>query len=129
MSAKEIAETVLAEVYANHVYTPDLETQGMREHWSMHLAVLGETWKDDCDGGAINCALLARIKGIAPELIRLIYCTVETGGGHLVCGIDTDDDTIILDNRHNRILSAAELPEYNFISGMRLSEPGTWRTI
>jgi len=112
-------------------YTSDMGQFQAREDWRDHLDEVndGNGWKDDCDGFALTCALKLSDAGVSDEAIRIIYCKVETGGGHLVCGADLEDDTLILDNRQRYVVSAGELPRYEFISGMRLSEPGVWREI
>ena len=112
-------------------YTSDMDNFGKREDWREHLDEVndGSGWKDDCDGFALTCAMKLSEAGIPDEAIRIMYCKTETGGGHLVAAVDLEDDTLILDNRQRYLVSAAELPRYEFISGMRLSEAGTWRKI
>lgn len=110
-------------------YKRDIDRVGVVEHWGDAMGKLDGQWEGDCDDFAITCALLAETNGISDDKIRVIFCKVETGGGHLICAVDTDDDTLILDNRQKFVVSAGELGEYTFISGMRLSEPGVWKQI
>jgi len=128
---QEKIKECFARVRDNFEYTSDQENYGKREDWRSHLNEIDDEWKDDCDGFAITCSLLLLEEGIPADAIRIIYCKVEQsagGGGHLVCGVDTEDDTLILDNRQKWVYSAAEL-DYTWISGMRASEPSVWRTI
>jgi len=110
-------------------YKRDIDRVGVVEHWGDAMDKLDGEWEGDCDDFAITCALLAEQSGVPDESIRVVFCTVETGGGHLVCCVDTEDDTLVLDNRQKFVVSAGELDDYNFKSGMRLSEPGTWKVI
>lgn len=122
-------EDVFDKVKEGFNYKRDIDRVGVVEHWGDAMGKLDEQWEGDCDDFAITCALLAEQKNISEDKIRVIFCKVETGGGHLICGIDTEDDTLILDNRQKFVVSAGELSDYEFISGMRLSEPGVWKTI
>jgi len=110
-------------------YKRDIDRVGVVEHWGDAMGKLDEQWEGDCDDFAITCALLAEQSGVPDTDIRVVFCKVETGGGHLVCCVDTEDDTLVLDNRQKFVVSASELGDYTFISGMRLSEPGVWRKI
>lgn len=121
-----VIDEIHKKVLENFRYTTDEEQYGLLEDWHSHLTELDEEWKDDCDGFALTCAVLALEKEIDPSLIRIIFCRVENKGEyHLVCGIDTEDDTRILDNRRTIVVSAGQL-QYEWISSMRLSEPGVW---
>lgn len=122
-------EDVFNKVKEGFNYKRDIDRLGVVEHWGDAMGKLDGKWEGDCDDFAITCALLAEQKNIPEDQIRVIFCKVETGGGHLICGIDTEDDTLILDNRQKFVVSAGELSDYEFISGMRLSEPGVWRKI
>lgn len=125
----ETVEDIFNKVKDGFNYKSDIQTQGVVEHWGESLDKLDGEWEGDCDDFAITCALLAEESGFKSENIRVIFCQVETGGYHLVCGIDTDDDTLILDNRQKFVVSAGELYEYKWMSGMNLNERGTWRKI
>lgn len=126
---QETITEVFNKVFQGFNYKRDIDNHGVVEHWDDCLDKLDGQWEGDCDDFAITCSLLLSQSGISDDKIRVIFCTVETGGGHLVCGVDTDDDTLILDNRERYPVSASELHGYKFISGMRLSEPTVWRTI
>ena len=126
---QETITEVFNKVFQGFNYKRDVDNHGVVEHWGDCLDKLDGQWEGDCDDFAITCSLLLSQSGIADKNIRLIFCKVETGGGHLICAVDTDDDTLILDNRQKFVVSAGELGEYTFISGMRLSEPGVWKQI
>ena len=104
-----------------------------KEDWRSSAKEMDEKgeFSDDCDGFACTAAELLIDEGEEEKNVRLITCWTETGGYHLVCGVDTDDDTLVLDNRHKRVKGAGELLElgYKFHKGMRISEAPTWRTI
>lgn len=115
-------EDIFDEVYDGFDYVPDQEQYQVSEDWRAHYT---KEFGDDCDGFAITCAVRLHEAGYDP---RLIYCKTETGGGHLVCGVDTDTETLILDNRYHYVRSAGDL-SYTWVSSMRSSEPGVWREI
>ena len=52
----------------------------------------------------------------------------ETGAGPLVCGVDVDGDTLILDNRQRAVWSWLDIL-YDWLRSMRASEPGEWHEI
>ena len=109
-------------------YVSDKENYDQPEHWKQHAAAVnaGEDFTGDCDDFANTCAELLSQAGISD--VRIIFCKVETGGGHLVCGVDTEDDTLILDNRQRFVVSAGELSRYEFIKGLRVGS-NEWREI
>lgn len=124
--SKKIAEQVFADARANFIYTPDGEQFDVREDWRSHAGEIEGSWRDDCDGFAITCAELLIERGVPKENVKLIYCKTETGTGHLVCGVDADGDTLILDNRQ-RAVWGWETIRYEWLRSMRASEPGEWR--
>jgi predicted transglutaminase-like cysteine proteinase len=125
-----VIDDVHAKVRNAFTYVTDKEQYDKREQWVDHAdeVINGEDFEGDCDDYALTCATLCSRAGINDDQIRIIFCQVETGGFHLVCAVDTDDDTLILDNRQKWVMSAAELPEYDFIKGRRLSDD-CWKRI
>jgi predicted transglutaminase-like cysteine proteinase len=126
--------SVIGDVHAlvrkHFTYVTDKEQYDKREQWDDKAdeVLNGEDIEGDCDCFALTCATLCSRAGINDDQIRIIFCQVETGGFHLVCAVDTEDDTLILDNRQKWVMSAAELPEYRFIKGRRLSDDD-WKRI
>jgi len=125
-----VIKDVHAKVRKAFTYVSDEKQYDELELWDDKADQIenGEDIEGDCDCYALTCATLCSRAGINDDQIRIIFCKVETGGYHLVCAIDTDDDTLILDNRQKWVMSAAELPEYKFIKGRRLSDKH-WKLI
>lgn len=114
---------VHAETLDRFIYVGDKENYGMREHWP-HPRLLPPpptVFKGDCDDFALMCRKELRKLGI-PN--RLVYCIVETGGGHLVCEVQG----WILDNRCYKVARRDDLPYiWKALSGYEEGEP--WRRI
>ena len=125
-----VIEDVHAKVRDAFTYVTDEKQYDKREQWDDKADQIenGKDIEGDCDCFALTCATLCSRAGINDEQIRVVFCKVETGGYHLVCAVDTDDDTLILDNRQKWVMSAAELTEYKFIKGRRLSDDD-WKRI
>jgi predicted transglutaminase-like cysteine proteinase len=122
----EIAETTHYKALTHFVYTPDKQLHpDYFDHWQSHADEVeqGLIFRDDCDGFAMTCAELLTRAGVDRSKVRLAFCRVETGEGHLVCVCDG----WVLDNRQRKIKRWESLP-YEWISSMRMDEPGTWRT-
>ncbi len=125
---QEVIERVFADVGENFIYTPDRVEFNVGEDWRSHKDQIGRPWRDDCDGFAITCAELLIERGVPKKSVRLIHCLTETGGGHLVCGVDVEGDTLILDNRQ-RAVWGWESIRYEWLRSMRAGEPGEWKEI
>lgn len=130
MSTADVADRVHARLIRQFVWVPDQATYGRWEDWRSHLDkyITGETIHDDCDGFALTAALALLREHVPESAVRLIMCRTETGQGHLVCGCDDGGDTLILDNRQRGAWSWRSLG-YQWLSGMRMSERGTWRDL
>ena len=102
----------------------------MDEHWTSHADEVdaGEDFRDDCDGFALTCAELLIRAGYNKKDVKVIYCTTETAEDHLVCGVDVDDTTYILDNRYAMVYNYKSKPGYKWKYFMRFDTPGTWFT-
>ena len=100
----------------------------MDEHWTSHADEVdaGEDFRDDCDGFALTCAELLMRAGYSKKDVMIIYCTTETGEQHLVCGVNEDDTTYILDNRYDRIYKYTNVPGYTWKYSMHFDRPGIW---
>lgn len=122
---KTLSEQTHWDVLTHFVYVPDKVLHpDCFDHWMSHADAVeaGEIFKDDCDGFAMTCAELLIRTGVDKEKTRLTMCKTETGEGHLVCVCDG----WVLDNRQRYIKRWDDLP-YEWISSMRMDEPGTWR--
>jgi hypothetical protein len=120
---KDIARDVHHTVVTTGRYKRDSEQWHMPDYWKSYWegANRGERWEGDCDNFAMTSYVGACERGVPPERVNLIACCVEIfkdGGGHirtsladryhLVCGIDLEDRTLVLDNRYR---SATWRPE------------------
>jgi predicted transglutaminase-like cysteine proteinase len=122
----KLAERIHYDVLTHFVYVPDVEYHpDYFDHWESHADEVeqGLVFHDDCDGFAMTCAELLARAGVDKSKVRLSFCQVETGEGHLVCVCDG----WVLDNRHRYIKRWETLP-YEWISSMKMSETGVWRT-
>ena len=87
---------VLNKAHSQHVYKYDCDQYQKKEHWELGLV-------GDCEDFALWCKSELKKEDVDADLI---YCLVETGGGHLVCHVDG----YILDNRHNWVMRQEDLP-------------------
>jgi predicted transglutaminase-like cysteine proteinase len=99
-----------------------------KEHWHCYADEVerGERFKDDCDGFAVTCAELLKRQGYTG--ISLIICLLEGGEGHLVCGVDDEKTTWILDNNYRVVRDWITLP-YTWKYKMDLEDPHKWYSI
>ena len=110
---KKIAQKVHRKVFDNFKYVTDIEQYGEVEKWIMPDDVYNGSQKitGDCDDFSLACRKLMREAGIRT---RLVYCTDETGEGHLVL----EASGYILDNRQSKLVSNKTLIKrgYQFIA-------------
>ena len=136
----ERVEFVHSRLRKGFKYTSDREKYGDTDKWVSCLIDVqeGNTFEGDCEDMAITAIeLLKEYREVEDKDLRLITCWVEPkpdgsrGGYHAVCGVDTEDDTLIIDNRFPQVMSAGTLIDkgYIFHKGMRCSEVGQWRLI
>ncbi len=75
----------------------------------------------------VCCGILNRYNVISSG-VRLAFCFTEAGEGHLVCvAKDRKGKDMVLDNRQRGVWHWTQI-RYNWISSMRLDEPGVWRS-
>jgi len=86
------------------------------EHWTSHAdAVLeNKDFSDDCDGFALTCCELLLQDGFDRTQVKAIICDTETGESHLVCGVDIDETTYILDNRYDYVFDWSKKRDYTW---------------
>lgn len=105
-------EAVNAEVNALP-YLSDPERWGVEELW-------GEA--DDLGGDCEDFSIAKRNRllalGFPAKPLRLATCQTETGEGHAVLTVDTDQGTLVLDNRFPAVLPFERLTAlgYRWIS-------------
>jgi predicted transglutaminase-like cysteine proteinase len=111
-------------VLSGFKYVTDEVQYGRIEDW--RIPENCERVIGDCDDFAIACRELLREKGHEP---RLVFCTTETGGGHLVCVLGK----MVLDNRQRTAVTIKSLADsrtpYHFISASGTSPGEEWRSI
>ena len=71
---------ILAFVRRHLQYVPDDVQWNTPEYWATAEEII-ETWRDDCEGGALLIYVLARLKGV-PANRMLIMAGDVSGGGH-----------------------------------------------
>ena len=98
----------------------------VEEFWTSHAAEVmqKEDFFDDCDGFALTCAELLIFKDVPRELVSIVHCQVGTMG-HLVCGVQTPETTLILDNLRPRIYDWRN-SAYIWLAFMTFDKPGEW---
>lgn len=120
------------------IYVPDVErwkdlgTQFTGDHWESDAEILADlhssegVLRGDCDAFAKLCWFLCRRVLIASNLV---YCTVETGAGHLVCAASS----FVLDNRQQAVVSrdTLEAHGYRFLKMSKAypSKDGSWNEV
>lgn len=93
---KDTLQEVLDWAHSHHQYRYDKDQYGLNEHWTADLV-------GDCEDFALACRDRLEARGINPDLV---FCRVETGGGHLVLHVDG----WILDNRYKWVMRQDDLP-------------------
>lgn len=83
----------------------DSVTFGRAERWA--AAELGGA--GDCEDLAIAKAQALAAAGVPVAALRLATCWTEAGEPHCVLTVDAADDTLVLDNRFDRVMSWAAL--------------------
>ncbi|MET3998822.1 transglutaminase-like cysteine peptidase [Marinobacterium sp. MBR-109] len=89
-------QAVLDDAHNQHEYHYDHDRYGISEYWTVDLV-------GDCEDFALWSRDQLEQQGIHPDLV---FCRVETGGGHLVLHVDG----WILDNRHKWVMRQDDLP-------------------
>jgi predicted transglutaminase-like cysteine proteinase len=105
-------------------YQVDPLFKATKGDWGSHIEAVqaGEAFEGDCKAYAMTCALMLIAEGAAPEKVRIAKC-VTPDGPHLVCVCDV----WVVDNLSN-VIWAWDCLDYKWISSMKMSEPGVWRT-
>lgn len=121
------------DIYEKFTYISDKEKWAMLERWedSSTLRNIGRSgvakFEGDCEEFALVSLDNLRRKGYNA---RLVVCLVETGQGHAICEVASQDyeQAYYFDNRHVGIRTRAELKGYRFLSVSPWNpEPGDTR--
>ena len=126
---QEVADQIHSKVYALFNYVRDKDQYDVVEDWRSHADAVerGEEFTDDCDSFAVTCSELLAKAGVPLDKISLIFCQTETSGYHLVCGLDTEDTTLILDNRFPQVWAWDD--SYTWIKRVTADDPQHWKGI
>jgi len=106
---KDPVSEVFRSALRHFVWTPDQKTRGMPEHWGIPALENGKI-RDDCDGFALYC--YDRLTTAIPDLRKSAYpcvCRCETGEGHCILLIHTDDGIRVLDNRVDAVWTLGQI--------------------
>ena len=97
-------------------YEYDEKNYLREEHWTSHADEVLENkdFSDDCDGFALTCCELLIRDGFDRSQVKAIICDTETGESHLVCGVDIDETTYILDNRYDYVFDWSKKRDYTW---------------
>ena len=126
---QEVAEQIHSKVYALFNYRDDKSSYDVVEDWRSHADAVerGEEFTDDCDSFAVTCSELLAKANVPLDKISLILCRTEKGGMHLVCGLSTDETTLILDNRFPQVWAWDD--SYNWIKRVTADDPQHWKDV
>ena len=104
----DLVAAVNAQVNVRNHYVPDLAHYNAPEFWAAIDQEGGGA--GDCEDYALakRSALLAA--GVDHSSLRLATCTVETGEGHAVLVVTTDQGQFVLDNRYPDPMPRQALP-------------------
>lgn len=109
-------------------YVFDKKQYLKEEHWTSHADDVneGKPFSDDCDGFALTCCELLIQEGFERSIVKAIICDTETGESHLVCGIDLEGTTYILDNRYDYVFDWSKKKDYTWRYYKVFSEMDKW---
>jgi predicted transglutaminase-like cysteine proteinase len=99
--------------------------QGEKGDWGSHADEVqqGKEFSGDCKAYSMTCAALLLMQGAEPEKVKIVYCTIKDKP-HMVCACDI----WVIDNLSDKVMYWNDL-DYEWISSMRMNEPGTWRSM
>ena len=121
---REEAEDILRQVHKYFRYEAEKV-----EHWTSHAEKVKNRirFRDDCDGFALTCAELLLDAGADPSKVFLVICAIG-GVSHMVCALEEDDNTWIMDNNSAWLRSWHEVP-YKWKKAMPLNKLGEWHSV
>lgn len=103
-----------------HTYKTDKEKHGLTEYWEKdpvldQIANSQSRFTSDCEEYAMVAMRLLRGYGFDA---RLVACLDETGAGHLICEVLSDDglQSYFIDNRKRELATRRSLRGYKFHS-------------
>lgn len=116
MTELNTIKNIHRKVHRLFTYKYDDKNYLQEEHWTSHADdVNSDTpFEDDCDGFALTCCELLLEAGFDRSRVRAIICDTETGESHLVCGVDVNETTYVLDNRYDSIFDWAKKRDYTW---------------
>lgn len=122
-------ERMIKMLHQNYKYTLDTKQYGeerMDSHYEVMIA--DEKWTDDCDGFAATAAEFCIREGYDREDVRLVIGPLSNGENHMVCALNLDDKTVVMDCNKKNLVDWNRLyfkPKYY----MAMNKPGEWNTL
>ena len=105
-------------VFREFTYVTDAEKHKLREYWEGAAAVAPaingtRAFTGDCEEFAMVALQKVRLKGFDA---RLVSCWDETGAGHCLTEVTTDEgeETYYIDNRIDHLATLDDLDGYKF---------------
>lgn len=107
-----VADTINKEVNSSVKYMSDIEHYGLIEKWTI----------PDGYGDCEDYVLLKRVRlieqGFSSSDLNICTCIIDSGEGHAVLFVNTDQGGFILDNRYPTLMEPKTLP-YRWVSILR----------
>ena len=111
---------ILEKAHENFFYVTDEKKWKVAEYWEgeklLQAAIEGNVrFRGDCEDFAVVCMGKLRAKNLKA---RLVICKTETGEGHCICEVASDDmkEAYFLDNRYKTLQTRRQLKGYTFHS-------------
>lgn len=102
-------------------YTTDIEAWGVKEYWATPNELV-KCGVGDCEDFAIAKYFTLRESGVGDDKLKIVYGKlITTGEAHMVLCYD---ETFILDNRVDKIMTVADRSDFVQIIGFNCS--GIW---
>lgn len=99
----KLASRINSQVNASVEYKTDLAQYGTPEHW-VEAGTFG-----DCEDYALLKRAFLLEQGVNPDDLFLAICLTETGEGHCVLIVETEDGAVVMDNRYPMLLQPRQL--------------------
>lgn len=120
---KDILTRVQVEGNKAITYDSDKKLYGQLDYWTFPIEVKGGL-RGDCEDYSLYKYNRLVEEGIPEENLTIIICKTETGEGHAILGVITDEGVKILDNREKSVISYKSLrAKYEFLFRSTPGEP------
>ncbi len=116
----DILRTIHAQTFKDFTYQFDKDKWKVPEFWEGEQILRpaieeGKGFTGDCEDFAMVCLQKAMKAGFKA---RLVFCKVETGEGHCICEVASEDnkEAFYFDNRFRHLAEISHLKGYEFYS-------------